>query len=66
MVVFEEHPASILSADVCMLRNWFGYVEKLKESGHSDPWEGVRKWSVIQRTGRKVDFLSQEGNGVVR
>jgi hypothetical protein len=51
MVVLEEHPTSILRAGVCRVRNWFGYIEKLKEDDQSDPWEEVRKWNLIQTVG---------------
>lgn len=51
MVVSEEDLTSILRTDVCRMRNWFGYIEKLKKGGQSDPWEGLRNRSLIQTIG---------------
>jgi hypothetical protein len=37
--ILEEYAASISRVAVCSMRNWCGYIGRLKEGGHSDPWE---------------------------
>jgi hypothetical protein len=45
--VSEDHGASIFSVEVD-IRMQLGYIGSLQDDGHSDAWEGKRRWSLIQ------------------
>jgi hypothetical protein len=35
-----------------MVRKCFGYTDRHKKGGKSDPWEGIRKYSLIEASGK--------------
>jgi hypothetical protein len=44
--------ASTFRVRVCMVRNCFGYTGRHKKGRHSYKWEGIRKYSLIEASGK--------------